>query len=800
MSGDFFHNFNIAMDSQIFISSDHVSHGPFQFGTKAETLYMLARKKGVAQYCPQKFFTVGSWQSNREDVWQQISQAFSADSESIIVRSSAQGEDAEGHSMAGAYRSIPNVRVERGELFKAIEEVIASYGRVDPADQFLVQPMVTDVAIAGVMFTGDIQSGGPYVSINYDDWSGRTDAVTSGQHGKLLLVRQGCESQLEDKGLRRLIEVARELQSHTGEQHLDIEFCIRKTGEVLVLQVRKLGTVSKLNFVKYSRFEAAIEAVKRRIESGLGAETGLFGGVSVYSDMADWNPAEMIGTVPSPLALSLYQSLVTDSIWADARARMGYHKVSGALMANLAGRPYIDVRRSLNSLLPSGIDPQFATKLVDHQIACLKAEPSKHDKIEFEIAITCFDFCVDKRLQELTEAGFNRKEVAAFRQRLLEFTRDLIQGGAKSVASVLAETEQLAEARQAILRVENPKARAFRLLASVQSHGTMPFAVLARHGFIAASLLRSLVAREAVSEVEASQFMRSLDTVTSRLLSDLASYGAGALSPDQLLDEYGFLRPGTYDITSPRYDEAPQRITSTTSVDVSLASFRLSSQAVLKVEALLREAKIEMSAAELFDYMAAAISGREEAKFRFTRNLSDALMNFAQWGRRFGLTREAIANLTLQQIRDSVDVRKVQEDIHEAHFQQQTSRMIRLPNLISAPRDADIIEVPVATPNFITSGKVFAPTYELASDLDGDLQGKIVLIENADPGYDWIFGKNLAGLVTMFGGANSHMAIRCAEFGLPAAIGCGSRIYNDLRKAAVVELDCAAQIVRAAAV
>ena len=61
---------------------------------------------------------------------------------------------------------------------------------------------------------------------------------------------------------------------------------------------------------------------------------------------------------------------------------------------------------------------------------------------------------------------------------------------------------------------------------------------------------------------------------------------------------------------------------------------------------------------------------------------------------------------------------------------------------------------------------------------NSDLAGKIVLLEKADPGYDWIFSQNIAGLITCYGGAASHMAIRCAEFGIPAAIGCGKKIYD----------------------
>ena len=78
----------------------------------------------------------------------------------------------------------------------------------------------------------------------------------------------------------------------------------------------------------------------------------------------------------------------------------------------------------------------------------------------------------------------------------------------------------------------------------------------------------------------------------------------------------------------------------------------------------------------------------------------------------------------------------------------------------------------------------------LASDEYDSIFNKIVLLEKADPGFDWIFSKNISGLITKFGGAASHMAIRCAEFGIPAAIGCGDILYNRLKTAKVVDLDC----------
>jgi len=48
----------------------------------------------------------------------------------------------------------------------------------------------------------------------------------------------------------------------------------------------------------------------------------------------------------------------------------------------------------------------------------------------------------------------------------------------------------------------------------------------------------------------------------------------------------------------------------------------------------------------------------------------------------------------------------------------------------------------------------------------------------------------------MYGGANSHMAIRAAEFSLPAAIGVGEQLYNTCNSANSIELDAAGETIR----
>jgi len=98
--------------------------------------------------------------------------------------------------------------------------------------------------------------------------------------------------------------------------------------------------------------------------------------------------------------------------------------------------------------------------------------------------------------------------------------------------------------------------------------------------------------------------------------------------------------------------------------------------------------------------------------------------------------------------------------------------------------------------NFITLNSVNSAVVIEGVAQDGskiDLSGKIICIKSADPGYDYLFSRNIGGLITCYGGANSHMAIRCSELGIPAAIGCGERDFNLYSNALILELDAGNQ-------
>ena len=64
------------------------------------------------------------------------------------------------------------------------------------------------------------------------------------------------------------------------------------------------------------------------------------------------------------------------------------------------------------------------------------------------------------------------------------------------------------------------------------------------------------------------------------------------------------------------------------------------------------------------------------------------------------------------------------------------------------------------------------------------------MYRKCNSGYDFVFSHKINGLITAFGGPNSHMSIRCNEFGIPAAIGIGDKKFQQLINNDTLFLDC----------
>lgn len=783
----------------------------FILGTKAETLDRLSNMVKQSLVLDQVAFTVGDWQANPKKLIEKIQSVFNT--QRLVVRSSAKSEDAFTYSNAGAYTSVLNVDPIQ-ELEAAIIEVINSYIDCQLDDQVLVQPMVLDVRLSGVAFTRTLEQGAPFYIINYDE-SGDTESITSGfskQHKSLYLRKDAEDRDIPADYLLPLVTAIKEVEQTLNYDALDIEFALDNQGQVYLLQVRPIAAADSLDADQASKQVLELQAKACDYWQQLQEPAPqVKGRKALFGVMPDWNPAEIIGTNPGQLAVSLYQHLILNDIWAQQRAEYGYKDIRPQPLLRLfAGKPYINIRASFNSFVPNELPEALTEKLVNFYLSWLEEHPHLHDKVEFDVVPTCFGPRFKKWETRLTEqAGISSQELEQLKRGLLKITQQALLR-THSDLDVLTELQSRHQQIISNTQLANPE-KITLLLENCKNYGTLPFAHLARSGFVAVTLLKEGIEANWLSVAARDGFMETVQTVSHELGEDAWQTAQGNKSWESFVADYGHLRPGTYDITSPAYWDNPELFLKPL-VEHAQQPKPVSEKAEqwqakkARFFNQLRAIGLEATDTQFERFLVEAIEGREKSKFIFTRTLSAALSLLASEGANYKLTTDELANLSLTELlaafNSNLPVKKLTERLKKSSQHNQHERRIshacQLPPLLCKPADFSAFILTEEKPNYIGTQRITAKAVHLngTNQQEVKVEGCIVLIPQADPGYDWLFGQNIAGLITMYGGANSHMAIRSAEFGLSAAIGVGEQLYKSYNRATTLELDPASETIR----
>jgi glutamine kinase len=759
-------------------------------------------------------FSLKQWRRSESSVLTRISRQFDPSSP-LIIRSSTVEEDARGGFLAGAFRSSLAIRARnKGELLARIQQVAKSFGKcgraVREADEIIVQYYVSRSKIRGVILTWDLWQGGPYYVINFLTTEPSEGSVTAGYPSQTLRVFRGVKASQLPKIWHDLLDCIKKVERLFANEILDIEFCVDQNNATHVFQARclrrqetraarrKLGASQNLLNILCKRAASLVRPHNSDCDR------------TVLSDMADWNPAEMLGPRPRPLDTSLYRFLITSGTWNIGRVSLGYADVTPSeLMVTLADKPYIDCRVSLNSLTPTTIPTLLRREIVAHGIETLIKNPELHDKIEFDVAFSSFDFAIDQRLKQLATAGVTRSDIRKIKQALLQSTNKLLKLSDGIIDSDVASMK-IGPRNPTFpidLSSDGPTEllAACRLLHQCRNSLITPFVRLARLAFIGMSFLRTMVREGIISERDSDLFLRSLNTIASEVQGAVTAVSQNRLTVDAFMERFGHLRPMTYDITSLRYDQIrsgfwPDHELQTGSKMVCNRPF--DRRAVSRITKFAKLHKLAFDGPSLLAFIRKAIEAREYAKFQFTKNLSDALEHLAAFGKSVKVQRQQLASIPidilLQAAQDrTLNSRKAstffQLVIDQNAAQREANSLISLPPFVSSPSDLLVITYPQNQPTFTTKQRVEGKMVLVSTLYPAHKQAirdVIVLLEQADPGFDWIFAHGPKGLVTKYGGAGSHMTVRCGALGLPAAIGCGEVIFERLLGARVVQLNC----------
>tara|TARA_Y100000310_G_scaffold51473_1_gene47433 strand:- start:2101 stop:4533 length:2433 start_codon:yes stop_codon:yes gene_type:complete len=776
------------------------------FTSKANTLMLLQKKAKSSKIEKIFHFKVKEWFENDEKLLGKISATFKTGS--VVVRSSALDEDSLDSSEAGKYQSILDVNPNnKRKLKNGINSVIKSYyqkGNSVEENQILIQAQSQQIVISGVVFTKTPELGRPYYVINYEQGQSTT-GVTQGLAGQVVKIFRNTSQKNIPEKWRSLIKSIKEIESIFSFNSLDIEFAINKKQEILIFQVRPITSIKQKFSIR--NLETTISKLifeNKKQFSNLSKKKHLVGNFTFFSDMSDWNPSEIIGNNPNQLDYSLYKFLITDDIWYKSRAILGYHNVkSNHLMQKFGNKPYIDVRASFNSLIPKNLSKQIKKKLISYYFHKLEKFPHLHDKVEFDILFTCYDFTIDKRFVELKNHGFTANEIDQIKSALISHTRDILNNFSaisseceKSLLKLLKRRDQIfSELHNSQSSYKDLLFSAEKLLIDCKNFGTLSFAIMARISFIGSILLRSLQKKGIFGNNFYGNFINSINTPLTDIQNDVSDLKNKKISKQTFFKKYGHLRPGTYDITRDRYDK---NNTFFSDIDFKKKIKPKGPQFNKKIvsELLLKHLDIQ-SNINLFNLIRDAIMKRENLKFEFTKNLSDSLELIAEAGTIMGFTRDELSNLDINTIIKSKNFSKIKlqktwnKKIELQKRKKRYNRFLTLPQIIFSINDFNIITNQISKPNFITNKKIIGHLLAFRKNvITSSIKNKILLIESADPGFDWIFTKNPIGLITKYGGVASHMSIRCAEIGLPAAIGCGESLFSRLLSSSKIELDC----------
>ena len=679
----------------------------FVFSGKADTLQQLAPLLSTGQVLPVYRFTVAQWRQDSQAIIARC-QAFFGE-EPLIVRSSCLAEDRDGHSGAGMYASILDVRGGQA-LDEAIKTVIASYGRARERDEVLVQQMARGVLASGVAMTRDPETGLPYYVVDYV-LGASTDGVTAGNETVHAFVSLGSETATEPAELPGLFALLEEVQVLTGHHALDIEFAITVDGPLL-FQVRPMTAEGPRNASAHAdgQLRNVLEHEASHLEELICKQRHLRPTSTAFLGlMPDWNPAEMIGIKPRALAYSLYKELITDLNWASARFRYGYRDLRRKpLMYQIAGSPYICIAHSIESFIPASVPQDVAERVVQQCGEYLAMHPHLHDKIEFAIIPTCFT-------PELTRPGaaaalpalrtISTEQHECYLNELRQLTEHIISPNGPFFSD-LTRLPNITALVQGLMAGE-PRGETLQRMRNALSAANVVaevFAGAARAAFVGTAIIKSLETSGVVPAGFIDHVTGGVKGIGREMASDFQT-----LHKDDFLKLHGHVRPGTYDIRVARYDETPERYFDwqrpLQRPPKSMNGLTVSRAEVNVIQQAFDQCGLNVAAEQFLQFAQAAIESREKLKYLYGAFVSDFLRSLCDWGEMQGIDRD---QLSFAQIADftsvyaDVDLKRLHQAIAQNRSRWYETQLVRTPSIICQPQDLFGHHVHWCNPNFIT--------------------------------------------------------------------------------------------------
>ena len=686
----------------------------------------------------------------------------------VAIRSSAAQEDSTNASFAGMYATKLRVSATMCDIQAAVEkvrvseaqkqEVISHYakarGIASTGEMSVIIQEMIEADMSGVVFSHDParQDGYYLVSVSI----GVESIVRGTTSGRLVRVVRGIHLRsIREKWLWQIIKAMQAIESHYRSANLDVEFAF-EDDTLYILQCRPItGAIETTIGVTEKELVIRLEQLNAWIANHFPGD--------VFGDMIDINPAELLGVSPAPFDISIFNLLFADQVVERTRRKMGYNPLNVGLLRIVAGKPYASLCATAYSFRPLGISNQIYKRLVSVYREALIKNPALQSRVEFDVYAMS---CGERLEQVITKAQLNEDEKRIVRNAFahLEMAISKISKSLTEAFDVFAVNYE----RRTASIGDAP-------LSTILEHvvaGTEMFVQVARLAFYWKNKFQETHPQENLDEL----ITGHIQSINSQLQFDLVACRNGIIMREELVHRYGHLRPGQFSIFGESYENDPEHY-------LFAQMERAEAVGVAKcVHAF--ENKAEFKNVIMF------MQARERIKFLFSISLHLFATKLKQLLTQRGITEREASSASWERLRACLEgASNFEEGVEE------TTPSVLLPDvIIPGMTDLKVITFSEAMPIYITNTVVKARLCMLGRpDARVDVSNALVLLPNADPGYDFLFHSGVVGIITKVGGPASHMCIRAIELQMPACIGCGERMYQKLASARTATLDCGSQ-------
>jgi hypothetical protein len=689
----------------------------------------------------------------------------------VAVRSSAIQEDSANASFAGMYATklrisatVCDVQAAVKEVFasgEGKEEVISHYATsrsielIDARVSVIIQEMI-DADMSGVMFSHSPTEADGYYIVSISKGIGE-DIVRGASNGELIRIARGIRSEdIDETWLQQLVGAMRVIEQRFQSTGLDVEFAFR-SGTLYILQCRPITTVQTVagGMMQEEKLLRQIKSLNASIESDFSKD--------VLGDMIDINPRELLGDSPTLLDISIFNYLFADKIVEQVRRDMGYDPLDIGLLRVVAGKPYVSMRATAFSFRPYGIPDRIYERIVSVYRDKLAKNPALQSRVEFDLYAMSVG---DKLEQVMREAKLDGSDKGVVRDAFVRID-SIFHSISESYSEIFKKSVQDYEQQTASLD-DAP----LDIILEHVAVGTRMFVWVARLAFYWKNKFEEMHPRENLNDLIAGH----IHSVNGQIQVDLVACRNGFITRDDLVRRYGHLRPGQFSVFGESYADDPD-------------NYLFTQMGRAKVVKSQKRTHVFEDTVE-FKNVITFMQAREQVKFLFAQSFHLFATKL-----KHQLTQQDILKQDASRLNwEELNAHLVTSSSLKASRKEDPPRVLLPDVIIPGLSDLRVIRFAEANPSYITNSVVKARLCVVEQQsVKTDVKNALVLLPNADPGYDFLFHSGVAGIITKVGGPASHMCIRAIELQMPACIGCGESMYQMLVSVPNAILDCASR-------